>query len=242
MNILYPIGNGSTWNNQELRYSFRSLEFVKDLEGVIVAGHNPGFLSDAVTFIQNTQTFNNPATGIFSNILAACQDERTPETFLLCNDDYFFTAEIQASNYPYYHLGQIKDRLKNCSSEYYAHLFATQEELKRRNLPTLNFDSHYPMLVEKSKVLQLAEMYDWNQQYGYTFKSLYCNTFGHEVQAIQDGESRPDCKVNAPHPLEWWVQFVSEREVFSIGDAALSGGGLIEFLRQVWWESSKFEI
>lgn len=236
MNILYPLGTGSTWNNNELRYSLRSLEFVSDLEGVFVVGHNTGFLSDAVAFIPTYHVFNNPATGIFANILHACQDERTPETFLLCNDDYFFCAEIQAATYPYYHLGQIKDRLKNCSAEYYHHLFATQNELQKRNLPTLNFDSHYPMLVAKSKVLQLAEMYDWNRSHGYTFKSLYCNTFG------IDGEFRQDCKVNAPHPLEWWVQFASERECFSIGDAALSGGGLIEFLRQVFPEKSIFEI
>lgn len=236
MNILYPIGNGSTWNNQELRYSFRSLEFVKDLEGVIVAGHNPGFLSDAVTLIPAYHVFNNPATGIFANILHACRDERTPEMFLLCNDDYFFTAEVKAVNYPYYHIGQIKDKLKSCSPAYYPHLFATQEELKRRDLPTLNFDSHFPIVISKQKVIQLSKMYDWNRQHGYTFKSLYCNTFGIE------GEFRPDCKVNAPHQLEWWVQFAGERECFSIGDAALSGGGLIEFLRGIWPEKCKFEI
>lgn len=235
MIILYPLGTGSTWSNNELRYSLRSLQCVSDLSGVIVVGDNPGFISDSATYIFTTFKFSNPATGIFANILRACHDERTPETFLLVNDDYFFTAEIQAETYPYYHTGQIKDRLKNCSGEYYNHLFVTQEELKRRGLPTLNFDSHYPMIVEKSKVLQLAEMYDWNRQHGYTFKSIYCNTFGIE------GEFRPDCKVNAPHPLEWWVEYASQREVFSIGDLAISEG-LIEFLRTMCPEKCKFEI
>lgn len=234
MKALYPLGTGSTWNNNELRYSLRSLQCISDLSGVIVVGDDPGFLSDDVTFIPNHRIFSNPAQGIFENILWACQCEATPETFLLVNDDYLFTAEIQAANYPYYHLGPIKDRLKNCSGEYYAHLFATQEELKRRGLPTLNFDSHYPMIVEKSKVLQLAEMYDWNRQHGYTFKSIYCNTFGIE------GEFRPDCKVNAPHSLEWWIEYVWFREVFSIGDLAISEG-LIEFLRELFPEKSIFE-
>ena len=234
MKALYPLGTGSTWNNNELRYSLRSLQCISDLSGVIVVGDDPGFLSDDVTFIPNHRIFSNPAQGIFENILAACQDEMTPETFLLVNDDYFFTAEIQAATYPYYHLGQTKDRLKNCSGEYYNHLFVTQEELKRRGLPTLNFDSHYPMIVEKSKVLQLAEMYDWNRQHGFTFKSIYCNTFGIE------GEYRADCKVNASHPLEWWLEFASQREMFSIGDLAINEG-LIEFLRQMWSEKCRFE-
>lgn len=236
MNILYPLGPGSVWNNQELKFSLRSLEFVKDLESVFVVGHNPGFLSEQVTFIPTFHNFPNPARGIFENLLTACQDERVPECFLYCTDDCFFCAEIEAENYPYYHLGQIKDRLKNCSSEYYQHLFATQNELHKRGLPTLNFDSHYPMLVIKSKVLELAEMYSWDRMHGLTFKSTYCNTFG------ISGEFRPDCKVNAPHSLDWWVRFVSERECFSIGDMALNEAGLIAFLKQVWPEKSIFEI
>lgn len=236
MNILYPIGNGSTWNNQELRYSFRSLEFVKDLEGVIVAGHNPGFLSDAVTFIPTYHNFANPAYNIYLNLLEACKNDLLSESFAYVTDDCFFTKPISLLNYPYFHLAQIEDKLKSCSSGYYPHLFATQEALKKHELPTLNFDSHFPILIEKAKVLQLAEMYDWNRQHGYTFKSLYCNTFGIE------GEFRPDCKVNSPHPLEWWVQFASERECFSIGDMALNEEGLIAFLKQVWPEKSIFEI
>lgn len=236
MTILYPLGNGSVWNNQELRFSFRSLEFVKGLESVFVVGTDPGFLSYNVTFIPTYHNFANPAAGIFANLLAACQDERMPERFLYATDDLFFCAEIEAVNFSYYHLGEIKDRLKNCSSEYYNHLFTTQNELKKRGFPTLNFDSHFPMIVEKAKVLELAEMYDWNRMHGFTFKSTYCNTFG------IGGEFRQDCKVNAPHGLDWWVQFCSERECFSIGDSALNGGGLIEFLRKFWKKKSKFEL
>lgn len=236
MDILYPLGSGSVWNNQELRYSMRSLEFVKDLGEVFVVGADPGFLSEQVTFIPTYHNFPNPARGIFENLLAACQDERLPERFLYATDDLFFCAEIEAGNYPYYHMGAISDRLKNCSSEYYSHLFATQEELKKRGLPTLNFDSHYPMLVSKSKVLELAELYNWDRMHGLTFKSIYCNTFGIE------GEFRKDCKVNAPHSFEWWVRFANEREVFSIGDVALHESGLVQFLKELFPNLSIYEV
>lgn len=236
MTILYPLGPGSAWNNSELRFSLRSLEFVKDLERVFVVGSNPNFLSDQVTHIPTYHNFPNPARGIFENLLAACQDERLPERFLYCTDDLFFCAEIEAGSYPYYHLGEIKDKLKNCSAEYYAHLFATQTELQKRGLPTVNFDSHYPMIVEKSKVLELAEIYDWERMHGLTFKSTYCNTFG------ISGEFRPDCKVNAPRSIECWISFCAEREVFSIGDMALHSGGLIQFLKKVFPENCIFEI
>jgi hypothetical protein len=236
ISILYPLGPGSAWNNRELRFSLRSLEFIKDLESVFVVGSNPGFLSEQVTFIPTYHNFPNPARGIFENLIAACQDERTPERFALINDDYFFCGEVELSSYAPYHLGPISDTLKKCSSEYYTHLFTTQQELVKRGLPTLNFDSHFPIVLEKSKVLKLAEIYDWDRMHGLTFKSTYCNTFG------ISGEFRPDCKVNAPHGLEWWLGYVSERECFSIGDMALNGGGLIEFLQKVFPEKSIFEI
>lgn len=235
MTILYPIGTGSVWNNNELRFSLRSLEFVKDLDSIFVVGSDPHFLSEQVTFIPTNHKFDNPARGIFENLLAACLDERLPDRFLYCTDDLFFTAETEISNYPFYHLGEIKDKLKNCSSEYYHHLFATQEALKKRGLPTLNFDGHYPMIVEKSKVVELAFMYDWNRQHGFTFKSLYCNTFG------ISGEFRPDCKVNSPHSFDWWLNYASQRECFSIGDLALHEGGLVQFFNELFPKLSKFE-
>lgn len=234
--VVYPLGAGSAWANNELRYSLRSLEFVKDLGEVFVVGQDPGFLSKQVTFIPTYHNFPNPARGIIENLLAACQDERTPERFLYCTDDLFFCAEIKVENYPYFHLGEIKDKLKNCSSEYYAHLFATQNELCKRGLPTVNFDSHYPISLEKSKVLELAEMYGWDRSHGLTFKSTYCDTFGIE------GEFRPDCKVNAPHPFDWWVRFANEREVFSIGDVALHESGLVQFLKELFPNLSIYEV
>ena len=52
MDILYCIGEGSKWNNNELRYSLRSLEkFGKNVGNIYMVGYNPGFLSDEVTFI-----------------------------------------------------------------------------------------------------------------------------------------------------------------------------------------------
>lgn len=235
MDVLYPLGNGSTWNNQEIHYSFRSLEFVKDLGSVFVVGSDPNFLSEHVTFIPTYHNFPNPARGIFENLLAACQDETFPETFLYITDDCFFCQECKIGNYPFYHLGAISDTLKKCSAEYYQHLFTTQEELKKRGLPILNFDSHYPIILEKSKVLELAEMYSWNRMHGLTFKSTYCNTFGIE------GVQRPDCKVNAPHSFDWWINYASQREVFSIGDMALHEGGLVRFFKELFPNLSIFE-
>lgn len=236
MTILYPLGTGSVWANNELRFSLRSLQCVRDLEGVFVVGSNPEFLSEQVTFIPTYQEFSNPARGIFENVLAACLDKRVPERFCLMNDDYFFCSEVELGNYPYIHLGPITDTLKRCSGEYYHHLFATQQELRKRGLPITNFDSHYPFIIEKEKFLQVAEMYDWNRQHGFTLKSTYCNTLGIE------GEFRPDCKTNSPKSLDGWVAYCEEKEVFSIGDAALNGGHFVNFIRQVFPEKSKFEI
>lgn len=49
MDIIYSIGSGSTWDNNELRYSLRSLDmYGKSYDRVFVVGNIPEFLSDEV--------------------------------------------------------------------------------------------------------------------------------------------------------------------------------------------------
>lgn len=51
MDVLYILGSGSPFNNDELRYSLRSLEKNGvNVSRVIVVGENPGFLSENVEY------------------------------------------------------------------------------------------------------------------------------------------------------------------------------------------------
>lgn len=236
IDCVYPLGTGSKWSNNELRFSLRSLEkYALDLWKVFVVGADPGFLSDQVNHIPTVHNFANPATNIAANIYAACQDSRLSERFCMMNDDYFLCDYVTLDSYPYFHRGEIRDTLRRCAADYYPHLFATQEELKRRKLPTFDFDVHYPIVLEKSKVLELAGWFNWDRSHGYTFKSTYCNFFGVE------GILRPDCKVNQQKDLYGWQAYAQGRECFSIGDMAL-GKGLAEFLWQRFPEPCIFEL
>ena len=52
MDILYVIGKGSEWNNNELRFSLRSIaKYGKNIDRVFIVGYKPDFVSDEVTFI-----------------------------------------------------------------------------------------------------------------------------------------------------------------------------------------------
>lgn len=235
--VLYPLGVGSKWLNNELRHSLRSLEFVEDLAGVVVCGDNPGFLSKNVHFIPNPVSYANPAVGIYSNILTACLHPETPEKMVLLNDDYFFCDAVNLASYPNYYIGSIQESLPRCSALYYPHLFETQEELKKKGFATFNFDVHYPLLIEKSKVIELSRMYEmFDRQHGLTFKSLYCNTFN--VDATQ----RNDCKVQQGYDLGWWLRYVKGREVFSVSDVALEVGEGAAFIQTAYRKKSKYEI
>ena len=52
MDIVYIIGKGSKWNNQELKYSLRSIaKYGINIGKVFIVGYKPNFVSDEVIYI-----------------------------------------------------------------------------------------------------------------------------------------------------------------------------------------------
>ena len=69
MDILYCLGEGSKWNNNELRYSLRSLEkFGKNVGNIYVVGYDPGILSDKVTFIDCPNKYDRKQKNILQAV------------------------------------------------------------------------------------------------------------------------------------------------------------------------------
>ena len=94
MDILYVLGSGSKWNNNELRYSLRSLEkFGKNVSNVYIIGQDPGFLSDKVTLVKIGDCFGVKAKNILNKICEAVEYTNIGEEFLLSSDDHFYIKE-----------------------------------------------------------------------------------------------------------------------------------------------------
>lgn len=179
--IVIPLGWGSTWDNQELKFSLRSFErhlsgigklfIVTDLSGI------PDFLQGHIHLPCPDDT-NLAAVNTYKKILKACRDNRVSEDFLLSNDDFYLNHNFQAATFPNYHRGQILagwDKIPNKTSHYVVSKKITASVLKKRGFTTFHFGIHCPILINKTKFLELVPLFKWEQSKGYLTRCIYGN-------------------------------------------------------------------
>jgi len=93
MNILIPLGDGSKWKNNELRYCLRGLEmYCRDLGQVIISGEKPDWIQNIIHVPCKDE--HSPTLSIWNKTLAGSKET---DEFLFCNDDYFFFKTVYRS-------------------------------------------------------------------------------------------------------------------------------------------------
>ena len=116
--VVYVLGNGSSNDNEELRYSLRSIEkFAIGIRNVFVVGANPGYLSDKVIYIPTTDKFPhdhlNKDRNHWRNIEIACKDPRLSEDFLFAADDNIILKESKWEDFIPRHTGEATEDYLN---------------------------------------------------------------------------------------------------------------------------------
>jgi hypothetical protein len=245
IDVVIPLGKGSTWQNNELRYCLRSIE--KHLKGygrIYIVGDLPAFLThhspltthDIIHLSIPDESPHNPAKNIYNKLMAACYDQQLSMEFIYFNDDYILTQDIDAATLPHYHkehdLKESAGRIQQGNTFRQA-LENTAKALEAKSFAVKNFDVHIPMRMNKENFLKLQQ-YDWRVPYGYTAKSLYANSNGIE------GEFMCDCKISQGLSTEEINSRVSDRFVFSYGDAGLFGD-MKQWLKDHFPQPSTFE-
>lgn len=253
IDIVIPLGKGSTWHNNELRYCLRSIEkHLKGYRNIYIVGEFPSFLLEHVNAVAESgqprdsyvvpvfvpdESPHNPAKNIFNKLIAACYDQQLSMEFIYFNDDYILTQDIDAATLPHYHkehsLKESAGRIQQGNTFRQA-LENTAKALEAKGFAIKNFDVHIPMRMNKENFLKLQQ-YDWRVPYGYTAKSLYANS-----NAIE-GEFMCDCKISQGLSTEEINSRVNDRFVFSYGDAGLFGD-MKQWLKDHFPKPSVFEV
>lgn len=244
--IVYLLGGGSLWKNNEMRYSLRSVEkHLKNVGNVFSIGHCPD-LTKGITHISFPDLPNpniNKAVNIKNKIMAAVNDERISDDFLVFSDDYFLNKDFDADAYPYFQRGTLEEGMKPLGSiDLYRRVYGnTIEVLKKHGLSTKHFNVHAPIIYNKEKAKQAFEIADWNTQLGFMSKSLYCNFLNIE------GELQQDCKI-----YKWMEEielkkFIEGAPFFSISDRGLFRGRVlwtpvVNLLDELYPNKSRWEI
>jgi hypothetical protein len=179
--IVYVVRPGD--DNEELRYSIRSLRFLPHGQ-VWIVGHKPSWL-DNVRHIPTDQTATKylNATG---NIRTACEHPDMPDQFVWCNDDFF--AMQPATHLPIWHQGPITKVIRRFSKRpgpYLAGMKATLALLQDLGISEpLSYDLHLPMLVDRDRLLDAIELRE-TVDLAHT-RSLYGNLYGIGGTQVED--------------------------------------------------------
>ena len=235
MDIVIPIGKGSTWYDNETRWFLRSVEkYVGGLRNIVIVGELPYFLKDVIHIA--CPDGPRATKNIMQKVLAACGDERVSADFFFCNDDYFFLKPVSVKNFPNYYARRIEDaiRARKFRDRYRVSQENTVAALKEKSFDTLQFDIHVPIVYNKKKFKEAMEQYDWNVLHGYMVKSLYANTV--KLPATE----MDDCKIDAHILRDDLLKKIEGRFIFSHGERGLNRD-VKELMHEHCPEASRWE-
>lgn len=172
-----------TSQNEELRYSLRSLQNLPNVRNVWIYGGKPDFLVEKYhkkSFAQDGSKWEN-SSKIFWEII---NDEDISEDFYLMMDDVFIMQPV--SDFVNYSKTSL---FTSRHSIYYDEMRNVYQWLQAQHKPTRNFEAHRPFLYNRDKVKQLFPLYP-NQT---CFRSVYGNWYRIPT------ETHADCKVFSTH-------------------------------------------
>jgi hypothetical protein len=159
-------------DNEELRYSIRSV--VKNLPpgNIWVIGYKPKWYTGNFIPVRDTQyKFDN----IKKCMSAIVSSDEISDDFVSMHDDFFITKKIDSI--PVLHGGLLEDRVSLYqklapSSVYTRLLISTHKRLVKLGIPNpLDYDIHVPMVMNKTLLDKVLTM-------PYLERSNYGNIFG----------------------------------------------------------------
>lgn len=227
IDVVYVLGRGSRWEDNELRYSLRSIEkHLKDFGKVWIVGEKPAWVTN-VNHIPATDPYRVPDTNILYKLKIACNNAEISDTFLFMNDDHFLLHNFNTETFPFYYSGTLEQYTRKRGQDSYGRRCVNSMKwLKMKGYNTLYFDTHYPIRYQKKAFLEIFKDVEIDRGFGYVIKSIYANAMNFEDQEIMD------CKFSSPP---------------SIGQICFStypnpSTEVRNYLLQTFPDKSKFEI
>ena len=216
-------------DTDELKYSLRSVEKNFPINRVWFIGGQPKGFQNIVR-LQHEQIGNCKWELIRSSMWKAINAEDLTEEFFLFNDDFFVMKPVDTDSFINFVDGTLSRRIDELHTEhgmnpYCRTLFKLEQELRTMHEPTMNFDVHLPMLLNKEQVK--ATLYKCSSpQMRSAIGNLNRLPFViHPDVKVYDLESVP---VNETH--------------LSTNDDTFSKGKVGKYIRETFATKSRFEV
>jgi hypothetical protein len=243
LDVVYLLGTGSIWDNNEIKYSLRSLQkYAKGIRNIYIIGEKPDFLDySQVKHFPFEETSKRGNQNIAEKVYFASTIEELSDNFIFINDDHFLLKPTQLDEIPYY--AKNKTLRESVHPEQRFHwypriLINTDKVLSSQGYSTYHFDVHTPIVYNKQKFQEVYLHFksEIETGAGMVVKSMYSNYFG--IQPIPYN----DCKINKEVSYSRLTPYLEDKFVFSIGDEILRNGEFKQWMVDNYPNKSKFEL
>lgn len=211
MQAVYILGDGSKAENEEIRYSIRSLEAnMLDLEHVFVVGECPDFLG-GVTHIEAEDKYEKKWQNAHHKTLVACEHEEIDEQFLLMNDDFFLCEPFMGAEFPFYSKPDTSGGVDGPKS----------------------FALHCPIRIVKDFYKQIPLNIDAGGDH--SPRTFYANF------AKAPPTPMEDCIVREGEGIPDFDEQIAGRQWFTIGDTIMTSEKFRYWLHERWPDATEYE-
>lgn len=233
--VLYIVGYGSLYQNEELKYSLRSLaKYGRNFGRVFITGRCPPFINrDKVSFLPELD-IGKPMINHWWKVSQAFSKTDISDKAILFYDDIFLCRPVDLSNYPWYYRGDLPHDKPH--GEYGRCLYNARLWLEDNLYSAKNFECHNPCIYYRPAFLKMSPIYEGLKlcETPPAVRSIYANRF------INNGRFREDLKIRA-FVKDLKSVVIGKRDCFSIADDCLQGP-VMDYLTAEFPHKSEWEL
>lgn len=252
MDILYVVGRGSTWNNNELKYSLRSIaKNGINVDRVFIVGYIPDFINreeviclpfEDKMFVKHYNIVNAVDYAVKNSDIGINNDGE----FLYSSDDHFYIRKTDFNNYPVYWIGktlpsEVKPEDKH--PLYRRTLVSTREVLEEFGCPYYHLawhgNTHFNANLWKTDKFQNMIQRSYTKPEGCDPTCLILN-YKLSIDPFEFIE-RKDQKAKKFISREEFFSKIEDRECFSCAPN-VNGSYVPIYLQETFSDKCKYEI
>jgi len=232
LDILYILGAGSRWHDNEIRYSLRSVEKYLNINKVFIVGEIPEWMTNVVHIPTKDKSINK-LINARAKYLAGANNRELSARFILMNDDFFILKQTEIKNYTRGKTEIMIRRHQTMAGYYFKALCQTKNRLDAMGITDpKDFEVHSPIIFDKEKLKTVIAMMGENSVY--LLRTAYGNMTNLETTKVEDFKA---CNVR-----EFENQLKRKAEFLSINDALVICPEFTNWLKVKYPDVSKYEL
>jgi len=240
VDVVYTLGVESKFDNQELRYSLRSLQYFKDLGLVYIIGHSPGWVENFIHIPCQDPYLCNKDANLISKLILGCCSKILSDKFLWFSDDQILLKECSSNDFlvpiiDNSHLIRNPTKPKN---RWVMRLERTVAVLKERGHRWDCYESHTPYLIDKELYPKTLFQYDYGSDIGYCGNTLYFNSLN--IKGKETAKDQIGLLLEPVHHVEKIEEICKNKMFLNYQDKAINEN-LLLYLQKKFPNKSQYE-